>query len=176
MTQGASALSARSRMTQSCVAIGVFEGRGAKHRDLGRLRERAHVNPHQSHLHFWVQFWRPQHRKLMAMTEQVPRRPTEASHRGSGYGDWLREQALLRLEKKSLWRGLPGAFPNTAVGDFYEKQRCFTKACSDRMKSPGFKLIQGIFRLKEDICSGGGAETVEQVSQRSCACPMPGSV
>lgn len=158
------------------MALGLFEGSDANHRDLGRLRERAHVSPHQSLLQFCVQLWRLQHRKLMAMTEQVPRRPTTASHSGSGYGDRLREQALLRVEKKSLWRGLPGAFPDTAVGHFYEKQRCFTKACSDRMKSPGFKLIQGSFRIKEDICSAEGAETVEQVSQRSCACPTPGSV
>lgn len=101
LTVGASAPSARSRLTRSCVAIGVFEGRDANHRDLGRLRERDHVNPHQSHLQCCVQLWRPQHRKLMAMTEQVPRRPTKARHRGSGHGDRLREQPLLRGEEKS---------------------------------------------------------------------------
>lgn len=98
----------------------------------------------------------------------------EEAHKSQSQG--LREHPLLRLEKKSLWTGLPGPFPDTAVGDFYEKQRCFTKACSDRMKSPRFKLIQGSFRLKGDNCSAEGAETVEQVSQRSCGHPMPGSV
>jgi len=45
------------------------------------------------------------------------------------------------------------------------------------MKANSFKLKEGRFRLdvRKQIFTEGD-ETVEQVTQRSCGCPLPGSV
>lgn len=58
-----------------------------------------------------------QHRKLMDLWEQGHRRPTKKSHRASGYEHRLREQPMFTMEKRSLRRGLPEAFPYMALGD-----------------------------------------------------------
>lgn len=86
-----------------------------------------------------------------------------------------RKTPLERGEEKPLERP-PWGLPMYSSGGLLWKTERFPKACSDRMKSAGFKQIQGSFRLKEDIGSGEGAGTVGQVSQGSCACPSPGTV
>jgi len=53
----------------------------------------------------------------------------------------------------------------------------FTNTCSDRTRGDGFQLKEGTFTLdKEEILYNEGGEALEQVAQRSCGCPLPGSV
>jgi len=52
----------------------------------------------------------------------------------------------------------------------------FTKACSGRTRGKYFKLKEGRFRLKKEIFYYEGCEALEQVAQRSCGCPLPGSL
>jgi len=53
----------------------------------------------------------------------------------------------------------------------------FTRACSNRMEGNAFKLKEGRFRpaiRKKFFCESD--ETLEQVVQRGCECPLPGSI
>ena len=82
-----------------------------------------------------------------------------------------RELGLFSPQKKRLHGDLVEAcqYLNSA----YRKAR----ACSDKTRGNGFKLKEGRFRLdirKIIYCEGG--EALEQVAQRSCECPLPGSV
>ncbi|PKU48080.1 hypothetical protein llap_1637 [Limosa lapponica baueri] len=56
----------------------------------------------------------------------------------------------------------------------------FMKKWSNMMKSNGFKLKEGKFRLDirywEEILYCEGGEALEQVAQRSHGCPFPGCV
>ena len=54
----------------------------------------------------------------------------------------------------------------------------FTKACSDRTRGSGFKLKEGKFRLdiRNTFFYKEGGEALAQVAQRSCGCPLRGSV
>jgi len=54
----------------------------------------------------------------------------------------------------------------------------FTRACSDRTSSNGFKLKEARFtlRYKEEILYYEGGEVLEQVAWRSCGCLLPESV
>jgi len=52
----------------------------------------------------------------------------------------------------------------------------FTRAHSDRTRGNGLKLKESRFRLKKEILYDEGGEALAQVAQRSCGCPLPGSV
>jgi len=53
----------------------------------------------------------------------------------------------------------------------------FTRECSHRTRGNGFKLKKGGFRLDiRQIFYNEGGETLAQVAQRSCGCPLLGSV
>jgi len=88
----------------------------------------------------------------------------------------LRELGLLSLEKGRFWGDLIAAFQY--LKGTYEKagERLFTRACSDRTRGHGCKLKESRFRLAvREILYCEGGDALEQVAQRSCGCPLPGS-
>ncbi|KAK4826704.1 hypothetical protein QYF61_010919, partial [Mycteria americana] len=103
-------------------------------------------------------------------TERVQRRATKMI-RGLEYfscEERLRELGLFGPEKRRLRGDLIRACKKS-LSIF------LTRACSHGTKGNGFKLKEGGFRLdKRKNDEGGG--TLEQVAQRSCGCPLPGSV
>jgi len=101
------------------------------------------------HLGSCVQLWSPQHRKDMDLLEHVQRRATKMVRRIErlSYEERLRKLGLLRWEKRRLrgdlivvFQYLKGAYKKVGEG-------LFTRVCSDRARSNGFKLEEGRFRL-----------------------------
>ncbi|GAB0203512.1 hypothetical protein GRJ2_002816800 [Grus japonensis] len=120
------------------------------------------------HLEYCIQLWGLQRvqRRAMKMTRGLEHLP---------YEDRLRELGLFSLEKRRLQGDLIAAF-QYLKGPTGKLEGLFTRAWSDRMRGNGFKLREGRFRLKEEIFHCEGGETLEQVAQRSCGGPIPGSV
>ena len=61
--------------------------------------------------------------------------------------DRLRQLALFSLEKRRLWGDLTVACQHLKGAYRKAGEGLFTRACSDRMRSNGFKLQEGRFRL-----------------------------
>jgi len=91
------------------------------------------------------------------------------------YEDRLRELGLFSLEKRRCRGDLRAAFQYLKGAYRKDGEGLFTRVCSDRTRGNGCKLKEGRFRLEEILHHEGG-ETLEQVAQRSCGCPLPGSV
>ncbi|GAB0204204.1 hypothetical protein GRJ2_002886000 [Grus japonensis] len=130
------------------------------------------------HLEYCVQLWGPQLKKDMELLEQVQRRATKVM-RGLehfSYEDRLRELGLFSLEKRRLQGDLIAAFQY--LNRAYRKagEGLFTRAWSARTRGNGLKLKEGRFRYLEEILHYEGDEPLEQVAQRGCGSPIPGSV
>jgi len=82
----------------------------------------------------------------------------------------LRELGLFSLEERRLQGELIVAFQCLKEDYGKDGERLFIRDCSDRTRGNSFKLKE------EEILYYMGRETVEQVAQRSCGCPLPGSV
>jgi len=89
----------------------------------------------------------------------------------------LSKLGLFSLEKRQLqgdltatFQYLKGSFKKAGAG-------LFTSASSDRTRDNGFKLKEARFRLDiRQIFYDEGGKALAQVAQRSCSCPLPGSV
>lgn len=91
--------------------------------------------------------------------------------------DRMRELGLFSLEKRRFQGHLIANFQYLKGAYGKDGEGLFIRECSDRMRCNSFNLKKGRFRLdKEEILSCEGGETLAQVAQKSCGCPLPGSV
>ncbi|KAK4830565.1 hypothetical protein QYF61_011743 [Mycteria americana] len=125
---------------------------------ISRLREvilPLHSALMRPHLEYCVQLWGPQHKKDMDLLERIQRRATRTIRglKHLFYEDRLRKLGLFRLLNHDNWRREVSGGDLTAAFQYlkgaYEKtgEGLFTRACSDRTRSNGFKLKEGRFRL-----------------------------
>jgi len=132
------------------------------------------------HLESWIQLWSPHHMTNMDVLEWVQRRATKMirglEHLSPEEG--LSELVLFGVEKRRLLGDLRAAFQ--WLKETYKKsgEGLFSRACSDRTRGNGFELKEGRFRLdrRKKFFYYEGGEALKQVAQRSCGCPLPGSV
>jgi len=98
--------------------------------------------PVRVHLESCVQFWSPQHRKVIELLERVQKRAIKMV-RGMerlSYEERLRELGLISLEKKKLRRDLTAAFHHLKGAYKKAGEGLITRVCSDRKRGNGFKL------------------------------------
>ena len=107
----------------------------------------ALVRPHLEHC---VQFWGFQHKKDIALLEQVQWR-TKKMNRGLEHllcRDRLGEWGLFSLEKRRLQGNLIAAFQYLKVAYRKAGEGLFIRAHSNEMRGNDFKLEEGKLRLQ----------------------------
>ena len=100
-------------------------------------------------LEYCIQLWSPQHRKDMELLEWIQRRATKMirglEHLSSE--ERLSELGLFSLGKRRLQGDLKAAFQYLKGAYKKAGQGPFTRTCSDRTRSNGFKLKECRCRL-----------------------------
>jgi len=132
------------------------------------------------HLESCVQLWSPLHKVDMELLEWVQRRATKMI-RGLehlSYEDRLRELGLFSLDKRILWGDLIAAFQHLKWAYRKDGENLFSRACCNRTRSNGFKLIEGRFRLdiRKTFFTIRVVKTLEQIAQRGSGGPIPGNI
>ncbi|KAJ7424291.1 hypothetical protein WISP_29486 [Willisornis vidua] len=96
----------------------------------------------RTHLEHWLQLGSPQHRKDIDLVEQVQRRAMNLIRGWEhlSYEDRLREVGLFSLEKRRLQEELIVAFQYLKGAYRKDRERLFTKTCSDKTGGNNFKL------------------------------------
>jgi len=85
----------------------------------------------------------------MDLLERIQRRATRVI-RGLeqlSYEERLRELVLFSLEKRRLWEDLIEAFHHLKQAYGRDGSKLFIRACCNRTRGNGFKLIEGRFRV-----------------------------
>jgi len=88
----------------------------------------------------------------------------------------LRELGLFSMEERRLLGDLIAAFQYLKTTYKKGGEGLFARACRDRTRHNDCKLKRGRFISKKEILYYEGGEILAQVAQKSCECPLPGSV